>query len=145
MPASGGCLYECPKEAHLESYYNSFVRHGIIKCEGLANLSMHEYSRFGVLSMEDRVRLFKLVQIVKSVLADGLHCQHEHPTLRAYSTRRYLTSDAHGRNISELARIQGQKNNANVDAKPIAPIVSKLPRGNVRSKVEYNPGSDTRF
>ena len=103
----------------------------------------NEYSRFGVLSMEDRVRLFKLVQIVKSVLADGLHCQHEHPALRSNSTRTYLTSDAHGRNISELARIQGQRNNANVEAKPIPPIISKLSRGNARSKVEYNPGSDT--
>ena len=143
MPASGGCLYECLKEAHLESYYTSFVRHGIIKCEGLATLSMHEYSRFGVLSMEDRVRLFKLVQIVKSVLADGLHCQHEYPTLRANNIRTHLTVDVHTRTISELARIQGHRNNTNVEVKPIPRIPAKPSHGITRNKVEYNPGSDT--
>ena len=74
-----GCLYDCLKEAHLDSYHGHFVRHGIIKCDGLAVLSMQDYSRFGITRMEDRVRLFKLVQIVKSVHAEGRYFHHDNP------------------------------------------------------------------
>ena len=145
MPAMGGCLYECLKEAHLDPYYSSFVRHGIIKCEGLATLSMHEYSRFGVLSMEDRVRLFKLVQIVKSVLADGLHCQHEYPALRSdISTLSHITNNVHG--VAKLADVRGPRNGAGVtircDQPPAVPK-TKVSQSRVENKVQYMPGSDT--
>ena len=145
MPTMGGCLYECLKEAHLDPYYSSFVRHGIIKCEGLATLSMHEYSRFGVLSMEDRVRLFKLVQIVKSVLADGLHCQHEYPALRSSSNKlSHITNNTHG--VAKLSDMRGQRNGTSVTTRcdqPPAVAKTKVSQPRVDNKVQYMPGSDT--
>ena len=42
-----------------------------MSCDELVNLSMHDYATFGVVSMEDRVRLYQLVQIMRSVQHDG--------------------------------------------------------------------------
>ena len=130
LPVPAGCLHECLKEAHLESYYSNFIRHGIVKCEGLANLSMHEYSRFGVLSMEDRVRLFKLVQIVRSVLADGLHCQHEYPP-----TGQCKNVPLQAPAVSDVIRQQVKKN-ATHD-------ITKKKTQRPRADVQYLPGSDS--
>lgn len=70
------CLYECLKEARLEKYYQNFVNGGLYHCEALLKLSMQDYPRYGVVLMEDRLRLFKLIQIVKSVQSEGLVCKH---------------------------------------------------------------------
>ena len=70
------CLYQCLKEAKLEKYFRNFVNGGLQHCESLLQLSMQEYPRYGVVLMEDRLRLFKLIQIVKSVQADGMVCKH---------------------------------------------------------------------
>ena len=44
-----------------------------MSCDELVNLSMHDYATLGVVSMEDRVRLYQLVQIMRSVQHDGNH------------------------------------------------------------------------
>ena len=72
------CLYECLKEARLEKYHTNFVNGGLYDCEGLQQLSMQEYPRYGIVLMEDRLKLFKLIQIVKSVQSEGLVCRHGH-------------------------------------------------------------------
>ena len=71
------CLLEILQEVQLERYYKGFVDGGLGTCEALVNLSMQEYSRYGVASMQDRLRLFKLIQIVKSVQDEGIVCRHK--------------------------------------------------------------------
>ena len=39
-------------------------------------LSMQDYPSYGILTMEDRLKLFKLIQIVKSVQSEGMTCHH---------------------------------------------------------------------
>ena len=160
-----GCLYECLQEAHLERYHPHFVRHGISKCEGLAALSMQDYSRFGITRMEDRVRLFKLVQIVKSVQAEGRFCKHEtgmplvgaqarpgqHEPQAVVKTRgqafvQYLKSRAVSRPsgvglLAEGGSRAGQQGLPQVTAESVmAPMKKKLRR---EAEVQYKPGSDS--
>lgn len=71
------CLFDCLKEAHLEVFHNNFLKRGVTRCEAIASLSMQDYCKFGVVSMEDRLRLFKLIQIIKTVQASGHICKHE--------------------------------------------------------------------
>lgn len=71
------CLYECLKEAHLERYYKNFTIGGLTSCDALIGLSMQQYPEYGIVSMDDRLKLFKLIQIVKSVQSEGLSCQHD--------------------------------------------------------------------
>ena len=70
------CLFECLKEAHLDRYYPNFIQRGLHNCESLVTLSMPDYPRYGVVSMEDRLHLFKLIQIIKSIQGEGVPCQH---------------------------------------------------------------------
>ncbi len=70
------CLYECLKEAHLEKYYAVFVQQGLRHCESLLGLSMQDYNRYGVVVMADRLRLFKLIQIIRTVQSEGIYCKH---------------------------------------------------------------------
>ena len=70
------CLLECLREAKLEKYHRHFVNGGLRHCDALVHLSMQEYPKYGVVSMEDRLKLFKLIQIVKSVQSEGLICHH---------------------------------------------------------------------
>ncbi|XP_006818343.1 uncharacterized protein LOC102803413 [Saccoglossus kowalevskii] len=68
------CLYECLREAKLQKYYPNFEMGGITRSEGLTNLTMQEYSTYGIDDMEDRKRLFQLIQIIKSVQRNGKKC-----------------------------------------------------------------------
>ena len=52
-------------------YHKRFSSQGLVSCDELVNLSMHDYAALGVVSMEDRVRLYQLVQIMRSVQHDG--------------------------------------------------------------------------
>ena len=54
-------------------YHKRFSSQGLVSCDELVNLSMHDYAALGVISMEDRVRLYQLVQIMRSVQHDGNH------------------------------------------------------------------------
>ncbi|XP_066271868.1 kinesin-like protein KIF24 [Branchiostoma lanceolatum] len=68
------CLYECLREARLEQYYPNFESRGLTMSEGLSELTMQDYSRFGVEDMHDRKRLFQLIQVIKMVQDEGKRC-----------------------------------------------------------------------
>ncbi len=63
--------------------------------------------------MADRVRLFKLVQIVKSVLADGMSCQHDTPkdlpSQVGRPTQIGSINSAHFKTLAELSRVNDAK------------------------------------
>jgi len=74
--AATDCLLNCLREVRLERFHQNFTERGLINCEQLSSLLVDDYSRFGVVSTDDRRRLFQLVLIIKSVQADGIYCQH---------------------------------------------------------------------
>jgi len=74
--AAADCLLNCLREVRLERFHRNFTERGLTNCEQLASLLVDDYSRFGVMSADDRRRLFQLIHIIKSVQADGIHCQH---------------------------------------------------------------------
>ncbi|OCU02750.1 kinesin-like protein KIF24 [Xenopus laevis] len=61
------CLFECLCEADLQQYYPHFAAVGLQKIDELAQITMKDYSRLGVERMEDRKRLFQLIQVIQSV------------------------------------------------------------------------------
>ncbi|XP_078530834.1 kinesin-like protein KIF24 [Lissotriton helveticus] len=78
------CLYECLYEADLEKYYPSFVAVGLQRTEQLTEITMKDYPKLGVHNMDDRKRLFQLIQIVQSVqeeddAEDGQTIPHYEP------------------------------------------------------------------
>lgn len=128
-----GCLYECLQEAHLERYHTHFVRYGISKCEGLACLSMQDYSRFGITRMEDRVRLFKLVQIVKSVQAEGKYCKHDNryvpdESVHQFQQQKQAQIPNEGQRMMEGNRSRGQAFLQYVRARPTVRQVDNGPK-----------------
>lgn len=70
------CLHNCLKEVHLEKFHRNFIERGLTNCDQLGSLPMDQYSQFGIVSMEDRKLLFSIIEIIKSVKADGILCQH---------------------------------------------------------------------
>ncbi|XP_015234227.1 PREDICTED: kinesin-like protein KIF24 isoform X2 [Cyprinodon variegatus] len=60
------CLYKCLTAAGLQRYYARFTLMGVYQAAHLSALRMEDYPLLGVCSMEDRARLFQLVQLVKS-------------------------------------------------------------------------------
>jgi len=70
------CLLNCLREVRLDRFHQNFTERGLTNCEQLSSLIVDDYGRFGVVSTNDRHRLFQLIQIIKSVQADGVHCQH---------------------------------------------------------------------
>ncbi|XP_040277118.1 kinesin-like protein KIF24 isoform X2 [Bufo bufo] len=97
------CLLECLCEADLEQYYPHFVAHGLQKIEELAKVTMRDYSKLGVHSMEDRKRLFQLIKIIQSVAAEESNdgqtpplqpgCVYLQPPGNRSATRRQLQFD----------------------------------------------------
>uniref|UniRef100_A0A087YJM3 Kinesin-like protein n=1 Tax=Poecilia formosa TaxID=48698 RepID=A0A087YJM3_POEFO len=61
------CLYNCLSAAGLQRHYSRFTLMGVYRAAHLSTLSMEDYPLLGVCSMEDRARLFQLVQLVKSL------------------------------------------------------------------------------
>ncbi|XP_043968526.1 kinesin heavy chain-like [Gambusia affinis] len=61
------CLYNCLSSAGLQRHYSRFTLMGVYRAAHLSTLSMEDYPRLGVCSMDDRARLFQLVQLVKSL------------------------------------------------------------------------------
>jgi len=74
--ATADCLLNCLQEVKLERFHRNFVERGLLNCEQLSSLTLDDYARYGVVSTDDRRRLFQLVHIIKSVQADGVFCQH---------------------------------------------------------------------
>ncbi|CAH1798118.1 unnamed protein product [Owenia fusiformis] len=59
-----------------QSYFSSFTSKGLSHSEQLAGLSMQDYVSYGVTNMDDRLRLFKIIKIIKSVKQSGKKCNH---------------------------------------------------------------------
>jgi hypothetical protein len=65
MLAENSDLYNCLKAVQLEAYYASLTGKGIT-LENLTQLSMQDYSNYGIHAMHERKRLFQLVQLLKN-------------------------------------------------------------------------------
>lgn len=74
--ATADCLLNCLHEVKLERFHRNFVERGLHNCEQLSSLVIDDYTRFGIVSTDDRRRLYQLIHIIKSVQADGVFCQH---------------------------------------------------------------------
>ncbi|CAG5923489.1 unnamed protein product, partial [Menidia menidia] len=60
------CLYECLKAVGLQHHYERFTLVGVFRAAHLSVLHMADYPLLGIHSMEERTRLFHLVQLVKT-------------------------------------------------------------------------------
>ncbi|CAL8344496.1 unnamed protein product [Lota lota] len=65
------CLYECLTEVGLQRHHARFTKMGVCRAAQLSTLTLEDYPVLGVHAMEDRIRLFHLIQLVKSVGHDG--------------------------------------------------------------------------
>ncbi|XP_041092342.1 kinesin-like protein KIF24 isoform X2 [Polyodon spathula] len=82
------CLYECLSEAGLQRYYPQFTALGVRWPQQLSRVTMSDYPQLGVHDMQDRTRLFELVQIVKAVQGDKSGEGHDpHSPRQAALTR----------------------------------------------------------
>ncbi|XP_044053578.1 uncharacterized protein LOC122876847 isoform X2 [Siniperca chuatsi] len=66
------CLYECLKAVGLQHHYARFTSVGVCRAAHLSALTMEDYPILGIRSMEDRTRLFHLVQMIKTLDLEGL-------------------------------------------------------------------------
>lgn len=62
---AGSSLRETLQHYSLEKHYNTFVSVGIDDTEGLLSLTMQDYPTLGITSMQDRKKMFHLIQNVK--------------------------------------------------------------------------------
>ncbi|KAK5932472.1 hypothetical protein CgunFtcFv8_004174 [Champsocephalus gunnari] len=60
-------LYECLRAVGLHRHYARFTSVGICRAAHLSALTMEDYPILGICCMEDRTRLFNLVQMVKAL------------------------------------------------------------------------------
>uniref|UniRef100_A0A3P8QX34 Kinesin-like protein n=1 Tax=Astatotilapia calliptera TaxID=8154 RepID=A0A3P8QX34_ASTCA len=66
------CLYECLRAVGLQHHYARFTSVGVCRTAHISVLTMEDYPLLGIHTMEDRTRLFQLVQFVKTLdLEDG--------------------------------------------------------------------------
>ncbi|KAM7391949.1 hypothetical protein PAMP_022595 [Pampus punctatissimus] len=66
------CLYECLRATGLQCHYARFTSMGIRRAAHLSVLTMEDYPILGISTMEDRTRLFRLVQLVKTLDLESL-------------------------------------------------------------------------
>ncbi|XP_051806878.1 kinesin-like protein KIF24 [Acanthochromis polyacanthus] len=66
------CLYECLRAVGLQHHYARFNSVGVCRACHLSALTMEDYPLLGIRTMQDRTRLFNLVQLVKTVDLDSL-------------------------------------------------------------------------
>ncbi|XP_035515045.1 uncharacterized protein LOC118326203 isoform X2 [Morone saxatilis] len=66
------CLYECLRAVGLQGHYARFISVGVRRAAHLSELTMEDYPILGISSMEDRTRLFHLVQMVKTLDLESL-------------------------------------------------------------------------
>eukprot|EP00063_Salmo_salar_P041332 XP_014016167.1 PREDICTED: kinesin-like protein KIF24 [Salmo salar] len=86
------CLYECLREVGLQRHYPCFTAMGLRRAGHLSLLTMGDYSSLGVHSMEDRARLFHLVQLVKSLKEEEEEDHGGHDDDRVVITTKTFTS-----------------------------------------------------
>ena len=58
-------LLETLRQSELDSYYGSLTAYGVRSLESLTMLTMQDYGVVGVQSMEDRKKMFQLIQTLK--------------------------------------------------------------------------------
>ncbi|XP_062418210.1 kinesin-like protein KIF24 isoform X3 [Pungitius pungitius] len=61
------CLYECLTAVGLQSHFARFTSLGVHQAAHLSDLTVEDYPFLGIRSMEDRTRLFNLVQMLKTL------------------------------------------------------------------------------
>ncbi|XP_042276051.1 uncharacterized protein LOC121903263 isoform X1 [Thunnus maccoyii] len=66
------CLYECLRAIGLQRHYARFTSMGVRRAAHLSALTMEDYPILGIHTMEDRTRLFRLVQLVKTLDLESL-------------------------------------------------------------------------
>nr|XP_004544746.1 kinesin-like protein KIF24 isoform X2 [Maylandia zebra] len=66
------CLYECLRAVGLQHHYARFTSVGVCRTAHISVLTMEDYPLLGIHTMEDRTRLFQLVQFVKTLDLEGL-------------------------------------------------------------------------
>ncbi|XP_064620210.1 uncharacterized protein LOC135483337 [Lineus longissimus] len=107
------CLYECLREARLEHYYPKLEANGITMAETLSKLTMNDYSSLGISSLEDKKRLFRLIQIIRAVqgpdqpsrsLGQGQskHQSSQRPTQNKESNKNTSTSRHESKNTHRI-------------------------------------------
>ncbi|KAL7750447.1 hypothetical protein RI367_004221 [Sorochytrium milnesiophthora] len=67
---STAALLETLRKVDLDQFFPNFASRGIQSIEHLAQLTMQDYSSLGVTSMDDRKRLFQLIQTIKATYPD---------------------------------------------------------------------------
>uniref|UniRef100_A0A672G465 Kinesin-like protein n=1 Tax=Salarias fasciatus TaxID=181472 RepID=A0A672G465_SALFA len=66
------CLYECLRAVGLQQHYARFTSAGVCRAAHLSELTIEDYPHLGICTMEERARLFDLVQMIKSLDLDIL-------------------------------------------------------------------------
>ena len=144
------CLHACLAEVHLDHYHHNFQRYGLSRCDALVNLQMHDYAKFGITSMADRVRLFKLIQSMKSTQAEGVFCQHD--VTGSGNVMQTLQPAAVMQKVDEVLKAQRIPHSAMAPMKH-EQVISKTSKSTGAAKpgksktraaasVEFNPSTD---
>ncbi|XP_065807579.1 kinesin-like protein KIF24 isoform X2 [Labrus bergylta] len=71
------CLQECLRAVGLQHHYARFTSVGVCRAVHLSALTMEDFPILGIRSMEDRTRLFSLIQMVKNLDLESLEHQDE--------------------------------------------------------------------
>ncbi|XP_040897283.1 uncharacterized protein LOC121184013 [Toxotes jaculatrix] len=66
------CLSECLRAVGLQHHYARFTSMGVHRAAHLSALTMEDYPILGIRTMEDRTRLFHLVQMIKTLDLESL-------------------------------------------------------------------------
>ncbi|XP_062235930.1 uncharacterized protein LOC133932999 [Platichthys flesus] len=66
------CLNECLRAVELQHHYARFTSMGVCRAVHLTALTMEDYPLLGIRTMEERTRLFHLVQMIKTLDLDSL-------------------------------------------------------------------------
>ncbi|ORX58227.1 kinesin-domain-containing protein [Hesseltinella vesiculosa] len=61
-------LLDALRKSDLDQYFSNFTSNGITELEALAQLSMQDYNNLGIVSIQDRKKLFQLVQSLRQEL-----------------------------------------------------------------------------
>ena len=137
------CLYTCLAEVSLERYHVALVSAGVRRCDQLADLSLSDYVPLGVATAADRLRLFKLVQLVRSVRADGGGgCQHGGSDVAACSNGGERTNGVGGCGGPNGVNGIGHPTNG-VDVNRVNARANGRSRASNMNRVEYHAGSDS--
>ena len=92
-----GSLQDILRETGLEQYYDVFYQRGLTNSARMAVLTMQEYASLGITSMEDRQRLFQLVQKLKTPTKNERDANYKTPRTSSSFGRRKSLSASRGK------------------------------------------------